>query len=112
MEAMVAMIILVTTITMDTIITTVCKTISATPSFFLCTLHFQSVKFNFVLYLQINPVDMASHHGVVATLIATSPTNAEDACPQVGTLEKNYRLLYFKVVTLTLFDNIMCNFLL
>lgn len=62
--------------------------------------------------MQINLVDMASHHDVVATPTATSPTNGEDASPQVGMLEQNYRLLHFEVVTLPLFGNIMCNFLL
>lgn len=67
---------------------------------------------DFVLHLQINLVDMASHHDVVATPTATSPTSGEDACRQVGMSEQDYRLLHFKVVSLTMFGNIMCNFLL
>lgn len=71
MEDMVATIILVTT--MDMVTTTVRNSLSAWPSLPL----FSPFLHRVFIDLQINPVDMASHHGVVVTPTVTSPIDGE-----------------------------------
>lgn len=72
MEDMVATIILVTT--MDMVTTTVRSSLGAWPSLPFIFAVFLDPAF---IDLQINPVDMASHHGVVVTPTVTSPIDGE-----------------------------------
>lgn len=71
MEDMVATIILVTT--MDMVTTTVRSSASARPPLPV----FSPFLIRAYIDLQINPEDMASHHGVVVTPTVTSPINGE-----------------------------------